>query len=205
MPALDKKRLRREIEKDRRAAVRARLLELDGLIKAARAARDEAIRAVRNDCALKRQELRESCRLRASRAKLQGNAEVESGKRTRREESRFESMIRAADKPGRLRSTRTTARERGQESDDEVRSNLPPELVPVFNSVRRHIKGTPRKSRTEAFLQYAEENPGEVFAGMQHRADRELAALLAEQERTERELRRAGGRRSRTRLADVPF
>lgn len=199
--ALDKRRLRREIERERRAAVKARLLELKGLIKQARAARDEAIAAVRSDCRLKREELRASCRLRGTRARMRGNEEVASKLGKLADERKYETMIREGDKPSKLRSTRrTTSRERGQESDDEVRSNLAPDMVSVFNTVRRHIKGTPRKSRTEAFLQWAEENPGEVFALMQHQADRELARLLAEQERTERALRK-----SRARLAEVPF
>lgn len=204
MPRLDKKRLRREIENDRRAKVRARLAELDGLIKEARAARDEAIKAVRLDCALKRKELSESCALRRQRARSQGNRVVDERRGSRKDERKYEQMIRDADKPSRLRSTRSTSRERGQESDDEVRSNIPAEMVTVFNAVRRHIKGTARKSRSEAFMQWAEENPGEVFALMQHSADRELAKLIAEQERAERELQRT--RRSRSaRLADVPF
>lgn len=201
MPRLDKKRLAREIERERRAAVRARLLELKTLIKQARAARDEAIASVRTDCRLKREELRQSCQLRGTRAKMRGNEVVlaELGKLT--DERKYEKMIREGSKPSKLRATRTTSRERGQESDDEVRSNLSPDMVQVFDKVRRHIKGTPRKSRTEAFLQWSEENPGEVFALMQHNADRELAKLLAEQERAERELRRRRG----ARLADVPF
>ncbi len=43
--------------------------------------------------------------------------------------------------------------ERQAESDDEVRSNIPPELVALFERVKRGIKASPRMSRTEAFLQ----------------------------------------------------
>jgi hypothetical protein len=71
-------------------------------------------------------------------------------------------------------------------------------MVPVFNAVRKHIKGGLRKSRTEAFLQWAEENPGEVYDLMQHDADKYLAQLLAEEARTSRELRRRS-------VAGVPF
>jgi len=195
MVALDKKRLRREIEKARRAKFKARLLELRELIKVARAARDEAIQGVRSDCALKRQELRQSCAHRAALAKSGGTAEVARRKSTLLEEKGFEQQIRNADRPRRLRNTRT---ERRQESDDEVRSNLAPEMVAVFDAVRKHIKGTPRKSRTEAFLQWAEENPGEVYDLLQHDADRYLAQLLAEQERTHREMKRQS-------VAGVPF
>lgn len=197
MVALDKKRLRREIEKARREKYKTRLTELAELIKAARVARREAIQGVRSDCAQKRIDLRQSCQTRAIVAKASGASEVARRKATLLEEKGFERQIRNADRPRRLRST---TGERRQESDDEVRSNLEPPMVPVFDAVRRFIKGTPRKSRTEAFLQWVEENPDEVFGLLQHDADRYLAQLLAEQERTTRELKR-----KRTRLADVPF
>jgi len=199
--ALNKHQLRREIERDRRSKVKARIAELKELIKLARVARDEAIQSVRTDCALKRQELRQSCQLRGARAKLRGNEEVSKRAGSLTDERRYEKQIREGDKPSRLRSTRSSSRERGQESDDEVRSNISAELVPVFNAVRRHIKGSARKSRTEAFLQWVEENTDEVFGLMQHNADRELAQLLAEEERAHRELKRARGGR----LAEVPF
>lgn len=189
MPVLDKKKLRREIERDRRRKVRERLLALKDEIKAARIKRDEQIRAVQIDCKLKREELRQSCALRRNRARATGAAEVEERRGVLQSEKGYERQIRNADRPRQLR--RTTAEKR-QESDDEVRSNLAPDMVRVFDSVRRHIKGTPRKSRTEAFLQWAEENPGEVFDIMQHDADRYLSQLLAEQESLQRQQRRRG-------------
>lgn len=195
MVALDKKRLRREIEKARRVKFKARLLELRELIKQARQARQDAIGNVRSDCAQKRADLRQSCQSRATLAKVTGAAEVARRKSSLLEERGFEQQIRNADRPRRLR---TTSRERGQESDDAVRSNLDPEMVGVFDAVRKHIKGGPRKTRTEAFLEWAEENPAEVYDLLQHDADRYLASLLAEQERTQRELRRQS-------VAGVPF
>lgn len=195
MVALDKKKLRREIDRARRASFKARLLELRELIKAARIARDEAIQGVRSDCALKRRELNESCRTRAVVAKASGNRDVSTRKTKLVEERGFETQMRQHERPRRLRST---TGERRQESDDEVRTNLDPNMVPVFDAVRKHIKGSPRKSRTEAFLQWSEENPGEVYELMQHDADRYLAQLLAEQERTQREMRRKS-------VAGVPF
>jgi hypothetical protein len=69
--------------------------------------------------------------------------------------------MRRAAKP---RVQRSTVRERKQEDDDSVRNNLPRELIPVFDKHRRSIKGSTRRSRTEEFLQWAEENPDEVIA-----------------------------------------
>lgn len=67
------------------------------------------------------------------------------------------------------------------QSDDAVRRNLPPDLVPVFDAIKGRIKGSPKRSRTETFLQWVEENPGEVVAMQDKRAERELRALLRAQ------------------------
>jgi len=199
----DKKRLMREIEQARRANVARRLVELGVLLKAARAERRESIDRVRGQCRAAREKLRNMCGVRVERARNQGNESV--GKRTRelREERHLEKLQRAADrryqgggsvvKPkGGVRDAR---RERQSESDDEVRQNIPAGMVKVFDKVKRHIKGSERKSRTEAFLEWAEENPGEVYAIQEADAEREIRRMLREQERVERE--RAAG--------EVPF
>ncbi|MBI3204476.1 MAG: hypothetical protein HYZ29_23265 [Myxococcales bacterium] len=110
---------------------------------------------------------------------------------------------------------RATAAERRGESDDAVRSNLSPELVPVFNLLRRNIKPTARMSRTEVFLKWAEENPGEVVAIQDADAERAVAELIRERQATEKQLRsRKRYRRSADELAaelaekeeeEVPF
>lgn len=202
MVALNKRQLRREIEKARQQQFKARLLELRELITQARAARREAIAAVKSDCALKRVELRQSCQTRAAVAKSSGASEVARRRAKLLEERDFERKMRAHERPRVLRST---SGERRQESDDEVRSNLQPEMVAVFDAVRKQIKGSPRKSRTEAFLQWAEENPDEVFSLLQHDADRYLTQLLAEQHVLEQHQRGRGKRRGALALADVPF
>jgi hypothetical protein len=61
------------------------------------------------------------------------------------------------------------------------------------------VKGSPRRTRTEAFLEWVEENPGEVYAMQSEQADRDLARLVAEHERAERLSRR------KARLSEVPF
>lgn len=185
--ALNKTKLRREIQAAHRQAFKARLGELRELIKAARVARREAIRGVKLDCAKKRIEARTNCQLRALQAKASGADEIARRKSKLLEESSFEKKMRNVERP---RGLRSTAGERRQESDDEVRSNLEPGMVRVFDAVRKHIKGNARKSRTEAFLQWAEENPEEVFTLLQHDADKYLAQLLAEQRQTERQMRR---------------
>lgn len=110
----------------------------------------------------------------------------------------------------RVSATRSTARERSQEDDDAVRSNLPAELVPVFNAVGKRIKGSAKKSRTEAFLDWAEENPDEIISVQQANADRELKQMLKEQREQGRNVRDARRYKQspeelRKLLAAVPF
>jgi hypothetical protein len=194
LAGLNKAQLRREILKAQREQFKARLGELRGLIAAARVARTEAIKAVRVDCAAKRVAARELCAVRALEEKQRGNAKVARGRAKLKEEQAFNRQIETAGRPPRARST---SKERAQESDDAVRSNLPADMIRVFDAVRKHIKGGPRKTRTEAFFEWAEENPDEVWSVLQHQADRELAALLAEQEQTTKAYKRArAGRRA---------
>lgn len=188
----DKKRLRREIEKERRAKYRARLVELRGLIRDARVKKAEAVIAVKVDCQQQRVALRESCANRKVEARTAGAAEVARRRGEVSEAREIDKLVRKGGKPSRLRST---ARQRAQEDDDAVRSNLEaidPAYVTVFNSIKKHIKGGPRTTRTEAFLEWAQENPGDLVDLLQHDADRYLAALLAEEARTRKELQRQG-------------
>lgn len=204
--ALDKKRLIAELERERRRKVDARLRELRAAIKAARAARREAIALVRTQCRAARVKLRANCKRRAVRAQEEGAARIVAGVGELERERRDEKQLRDADRRGMKRSgVRSTRTERRQESDDEVRRNIPDGLVAVFDRVRRHIRGSDRKSRTEAFLEWVEENPGEVYALQAVDAERELAKMIAEHERTERLARKRGGRRGSVALADVPF
>jgi hypothetical protein len=184
MVALDKKKLKREIQQAQRAKFRERLKELRGLITEARAKRRDAIKAVREQCAQARVAARLSCAARAEQARTEGAAAIAARRAQLAGEKGFERKMQRFEKPSRLRST---AGERRAESDDEVRSNLHPTMVPVFDHVRRSIKGGPRMSRTEAFLHWAEENPDEVIQLMQHDADRYLNQLLAEQSQLERQ------------------
>jgi hypothetical protein len=188
MAGLNKAQLRREILKAQREQFKARLGELRALITVARQAKKDAIKAVRVDCAAARIVARDNCNARALEEKTRGSKKVAKKLADLKEEQTLERQVRRADKPARVRST---SRERSQESDDAVRSNLPPEMIRVFDSVRKHIKGGPRKTRTEAFFEWAHENPDEVWSVMQHTADRELAKLLAEQEQTTKAYKRA--------------
>lgn len=101
------------------------------------------------------------------------------------------------------KSSRSSAKERREESADEVAHNLPPELVPVWRSVQHSIHGGPRRSRTEAFLEWAEENPDVVHGVMYEQADRDVARLVAEHQATEVRLAKAKRGRGYRDPADV--
>lgn len=84
----------------------------------------------------------------------------------------------------------TTTKERRQESDDEVARNVGAELLQVWEKHKRRF-GQPRnKSRTEAFLEWVEENPGEVLETQAERGAALAARDIAEMEKLARELRR---------------
>jgi len=183
--AFDKRQLAREIERDRRAQVSSRLSNLRLLLKAAQRERREAIEGIRLRCRAARLKLRTNCEAQRHRARADGEIAIQSRKREIREERYFDQLQRSS-----LRSSSAAKRrapvvrgEREAESDDEVRRNLPPELVAVFNRVRRTIKGSPRKSRSEAFLDWAEENPEEIYALQDRNAEREVKRLVKEYER----------------------
>jgi len=186
---LDRKRLMREIEHERRAKVVQRLTELGVLLKAAREARREAIDRIRFQCRKAREKLRNVCGARRERARREGTEVVNARAREINEERHLDKLQRTAGKRpaskglkpiGRVRNA---ARERESESDDEVRRDIPPELVGVFNKVRRNIKGSDRRSRSEAFLEWAEENPAEIYAMQEQEAAREIKRLVKEYQR----------------------
>jgi hypothetical protein len=76
---------------------------------------------------------------------------------------------------------RRAKREREQESDDAVEANIDAELIPVWRQVKREIRGTPKMSRTEAFLHWVGENENEMWAMREQAIAEELDDLAAEQ------------------------
>lgn len=131
-------------------------------MSAARAEREAELGIIRERCGLARQKLKEQCAAKRTRTRTTAKARIEAAKRDKREAHAFARAYRGA-KP----KTRRRAIEAIQESDSAVETEIlamTPELLPVWQQVKRGIKGGPRKSRAEAFFQYAEENAGEVQA-----------------------------------------
>ena len=65
-----------------------------------------------------------------------------------------------------------------RETDEDVRGNIPPDLIPLFNRVRGTIAARWDRSRTEAFLQFAHENPGAELEAIERMAAIKQAADL---------------------------
>lgn len=159
--------------------------------------------AARRTCELRKEAVRSA----GLSVRAQRRAELEAERHLQRELQQT-----AAHAERRKAKFQRSAREVQAESDDRVRANIDPELIPVFERVKRSIRGDAHKSRTEAFLEYVESNPEDVIALQQEAADVEVKRLLAEQAKAERE---AAKRRKRsyqpTRrelaayLEDVPF
>lgn len=214
---------RRELERDARRRARAALTSLREQIRAAKKTRKQRLHAV--SCSCKAARRRNAARAKRARERL--NASI---RRTRDRAQSICDVARGEAKADTLRAidqaidaltserahqrqlaawTRdrkpakaTTRRERVQESDDQVEANIDdPGLLIVWRSVRAKIKAGPRRSRTEAFFEWAAEHPAQVYEIQEADAVRQLEQL----ERKERELARAVRRRSAAALSAVPF
>jgi hypothetical protein len=154
-----------------------------------------------------RREAREGCATGKAWARSVGSENVARARAARLEERKsqreLDRILRTSKALEADRRKRTTRAERLGESDDEVRASIDPGLVPLFNRVRRGIKGSPRMSRTEAFLHYVDEHPGERAAAEQRAADAWLRKQIREQAR---EHAQSSGRARRVpRASHVPF
>ena len=209
----ERRALLMSIAADHRRAARAKILDLKARVREAQALRRgallnlpakcraerllvrekirsnrlRALARLREDADASRAAAREVCVLRKRDARALGTL-IEKARGQLSAEKRYQADLRRieADNRRKLRDHPHIRAARGGESDDEVRSNLPPELVALFNRVRRSIKGSDRQSRTEAFLHYAEENPAEHLDAIGDKTD----ALIADLERQQRQARR---------------
>jgi hypothetical protein len=204
-----------QIARDQRKQQRQHLVDLRAQVRQARADRKGALEQAKARCRAERlaardrvqvlrervlQELRqavdaerasarETCSVRLSAARgiadriARARAELEA-------ERTFQRDMRRIERSNRQRTRqvhRTTAAEQRSQSDDEVRRSIPEELVPLWERVKRSIRGSDRVSRLESFLEYAEANPGSVLEAIEDRSD----ALVRELEERERAASRA--------------
>jgi hypothetical protein len=227
----ERKYLQRELAAHLKQQDRAKLRELRAQIELARLNRRMWLTAARQQCRSARLDLRDrqkferevlreehrtqrgkgrsACDTGKESARELGRLEQATAQEKLREERRLQREVHAADARG--RRTRSSKRERREEDDDAVKRNLPADLVPVFEQMKKKIKGGPRRSRTEAFLEWAEENPGEIVAVQQADADRYLEKLIAEEAQHARAMRKTGRYRRdadtlrRALAGEVPF
>lgn len=205
----------RQIARDQRKKQREHLVDLRAQVRQARAERKAAVEQAKARCKAERlavrqrvQELRErvlqelrqavagerasareTCSVRLNEARgisdriARVRAELEAERTFQRDMRRIERA-----NTQRTREVhRTTAAQHRSQSDDVVVGNIPPELVPLWERVKRSIRGSDRMSRTEHFLKYAEEHPEEVVQVLEDRTD----ALVRELEERERVAQRA--------------
>jgi len=92
------------------------------------------------------------------------------------------------------------------ESDDQATRDIPPELQRTWLKVKHRFPSGGRRSRAEAFLHWAHENPDELVEIAQIQADREVARLVEEHKAHSRKM---GTRKTKAQiaveLAAVPF
>jgi hypothetical protein len=182
----------KERAKERVRAIRE---EARALIQNARA--EETARA-RAACQTRKEKVRTAAR--SATEKRRG--ELAAERALQREMKRIEGWARKRKKA----QQRTTAAEARQESDDAVRANLPPEVVPLFERIKRSIKGSSRQSRTEEMLLYAEEHPNEIVDAQEELSRREIARLIREEASLARAVRSPGRYKATpAELAAIPF
>jgi hypothetical protein len=214
-----RRELMRSIEREHRLAARRRVTELRAALRDARAMRRIALAQARQRCRAERvaarararklyeegmARLREAARQERLAARQACDADVAAARgikekigraraelEAERKYQRDMKRIERANKARALEFKRTTRTARRGESDDEVRGNIPPEFVSLFERVKGRIKGSPRMTRTEAFLHYAHEHPDEVLVALEDKTEQ----LVRELEERERAAMKAARRR----------
>jgi hypothetical protein len=172
----------------------------------ARAMKQRALEELREALRRERQLAHDTCAASLAEARgitdkvQRGRVELHAERAYQRDLRRIERANRAA----RLEIRRPTRAERRGESDDEVRGNVPPELVGLWERVKGRIRGSERMTRTEAFLQYAHDHPNEVLEVLEDRTEDLIRELEARERATARAMRRKRPRISAA-LAEAPF
>ena len=161
------------------AKVRARERKLRSELADMRRQRDEALEASRASCRARRVGLRDECRVEQDqlRAPVRWATALATGTLREGRQALAASRMVQPRPPRRAGA----ARERREESDDEVRSNIPRELLSTFERVKRKVKATPRMSRTEVFMHmvHEDDDQGQDWQALEDESDRKLREMLA--------------------------
>ena len=237
--AAQRRQIATDLRRDLKKKDRARLTSLRAAIAAAKQEKKERIASVRSVCraergalkeraaqlraelreliASERQAARTSCSTNRENARADGNKRIgaasEAYRGARADVARERIWDPARDPLKRTRGRKEAAREtrlRQSESDDEVRNNIPPELVQVWEKVKRGIRAGARRSRTEAFMEWVHDHPVSVWEIMDEKAAQDLARMQREEARLAREMK-SGKRYQRSAahlaadLTEIPF
>jgi hypothetical protein len=232
----ESKRLRREAEQAARKRDREKLRELREHLRHAKLLRRQRAREVVIACrqarvrlkaarkatrarylhdlaaAKERERLasRTQCDARKTQVRAKSSSRIDRALRALGHERSHQQTMSVLRDKNPLRAKKLGHVRRGdalQESDSEVRGNIPRDLLPVWLAVRSKIKSTPRRSRTETFLEWVQEHQAQVERILDRQIERDVAELV----RNEAELRkrvmspRAYSRMSSRELSDVPF
>jgi uncharacterized membrane protein YccC len=147
---------------------------------------------------------RAACEARKEQADAQAADSIARAMQRFDAERKYQETVRRHEKPATLGRAAAQRRrvEQLRQSDDEVRANIPDELVPVWAEVKRKFKDEPRRTRTEAFLEWAAEHPSDVQRIADAKIEESIAELVREEARERRELERHTPRSVR-RLTDA--
>lgn len=221
-------------ERERVRALRAKIDALRAHLKDARERRKRALALISQQCRAERLAVRErviAMRRAAHEESKRLGAEERQGARAvcgaqqvgihqrgaeavfharseRDAELKYQADLRRMERGNRARTRerpRSVAAERRSESDDEVRSNLPLELLGAFERIKRSITATPHMSRTEVFLLWAENHPSEIFESIEERTEIAIREYEAKERAASRALRRAPKRQQYESASEVPF
>jgi hypothetical protein len=169
--------------------------------------RSDELARLRKEAQEQRQQARNRCQLRKHKIRASSQRQIDKRRAVLTEERKLQAQMKRLDQhaKARLRRHAPSAKERRQEGDEHVRNNLPAELKPVWDRVKKTIKGGPRRTRTEAFLEWAQENPDDVLQHQQHVTDREVAELVREHEQVHARLRKGPRHYHQLAKESVPF
>jgi hypothetical protein len=225
----EQRRVRRELERDYRRAQRKRVGELREHLRHAKRWRRGRLKKVRAICRHARLMARDAAKVIRARHRAAARLEVEALRKADREacearkrqaqqkaasgveragialasELQREKLERIWEKKPKMSRAGAARRrvELQQESDSEVEHNIPHELVPVWREVKRNIKATPRRTRTESFVEWANEHQARVREILDRSVEASIDQLIAAELEQRRELQR--GARALGKLSDA--
>lgn len=233
--AAERKRLRLDAERAARKRDRAKLGELRQHLTTARRLRVQRAREVIAACRQARVRLREqrraararylhevalvkerqrlasrrNCDAAREKVRAKGASGVQRALTALHAEREHQAKLRlfAQRDPLRRRAKKGNRADSLQESDSQVQHNIPHDLHAVWRAVRTRIKSTPRRSRTETFLEWVAEHGGEVQRILDRQYERDVAELVQHEAELRRRVQspRAYRRMSSRQLDDVPF